>query len=235
MFKFVQILFLLLIVGIVPPKAFATELNNIRVITSTFPPYSYDVDGRAQGIAVEIIRKVFAKLKLSPSIEVYPWARAISTAKATPNSILFSVARTPERESMFEWVGTVIDFDVHIYKKANRMDIEVHEPEDLKRYTFAGLFKDVKTSYLKKLGAFVHEVPDEESTFKMLDLERVDLIASDKNAAKFRVEKLGLDQEGFISVYKIESLSKPLYLVAHRDMDPKIVEQLRDALQSLNP
>ncbi len=217
-----------------PNYVSATELKDIRVVASIFPPYSYDQNGRAEGVAVEVVRQTFAKLGLNPSIEVYPWARALRTAERTPNTLLFSVARTPERETWFKWIGTVIGFDVHIYKKSGRTDINIKTLEDLKGYTFAGLIRDVKTNYLTDLGAHVHEVSNEESAFRMLDLGRIDMVAADRHSAKFRMNKLGFKGGHFVSAYRLSNLSKPLYLVANINTDDQIIEQIRTALESLD-
>jgi polar amino acid transport system substrate-binding protein len=38
-------------------------------------------------------------------IEFLPWARALQSSRTQPNSLLFTAARTPEREPMYEWIG----------------------------------------------------------------------------------------------------------------------------------
>lgn len=218
-----------------PVLAQDVDLNSVRVIASHFPPYSFDQNRRARGIAVDVVRRAFERLGLNPSIEIYPWARALQMVESTPNTVLFSMARTTERESAFKWIGTVIDFDVRLYKKASRTDIVINDPQDLKVYTFAGLLQDVKTDYLQNLGAYVHEVSNEENAFKMLNLGRIDLVASDKNAAEYRLDNLGLSKQDFVPVYRLANLSKPLYLVANIETDDRIVNALRSALQELAP
>ncbi|MEG3619360.1 hypothetical protein V5T82_12905 [Magnetovibrio sp. PR-2] len=58
-------------------------------------------------------------------------ARAYSTVQNTPNSVLFSVARTPDREDLFTWIGTLIDFAVHIDRKSHRADIQLNSEDGL--------------------------------------------------------------------------------------------------------
>ena len=215
-----------------PTPSSAGNNPDLQVIASVFPPYSYDKNNHAEGIAVNVARKAFAKIGMNPTIEVYPWARALSIAEHRPNTLFFSVARTPARENKFQWVGTVIDFNVKVYKKASRTDIDIQRLQDLKPYTFAGLIKDVKTEYLKRLGAYVHDVSNEENAFKMLQLGHVDLVASDQSAAEFRLKKLGYNLDDFAVAYSLDRLSKPLYIVASKGTDLTLVEQLRAALQT---
>lgn len=221
---------LMLLVCPVSGSVTAQEQSNLRVTTSNFPPYSYEEKGEVKGIAVGRIKEIFAKIGLSPDIKVYPWGRALYTVRNTPNTVLFSVARSPERELMFHWIGTVIDYNVHIYRRADRTDIHVDTLDDLKNYSFAGLQKDIKTEYLKKRGVDVYGVSLEENAIKMLNAERVNLIASDIHAMEYRLKELGLDKENFVSVLTLNELSKPLYLVANQKTDPAIVEKLRRAM-----
>ena len=222
-----------LLLNALPGKADADEIGDTRIIASIFPPYSYEENGEIKGFAVEAIRKMFTQMKISPEIEIYPWARALSMVKNTPNSLLFSVARSDDREEMFKWLGTVIDFDVHIYRKANRSDIVINSLEDLRKYSFAGLKNDIKTGYLNKWGVDVDEEAKEEYTVRMLNAGRIDLIASDKNAMNFRLEKMGFDRKDFITVLELSQLSKPLYLVANPNTADRIVDEFRRAIESV--
>ena len=227
-------LVLLSFLAVMPLSVEAADLKDLRVLSSVFPPYSFYAEGQPQGVAVQKLQQLFEKLGHKPDIEIYPWARAYSMVQNTPNSILFSVARTPEREEMFVWLGTIIDFDVRIYRAADRTDIQLNSEDDFTKFDFAGLLKDVKTGYLKKRGVTVREVPNEETALKMLLRGRVDLMASDRNAAEYRLAEMGIHQTDVVSAYRIESLSKPLYLIAHKDTDPALIKQLRAALAEMN-
>ncbi|MBL6932736.1 MAG: transporter substrate-binding domain-containing protein [Rhodospirillales bacterium] len=231
--KLLSLLFLLLVT--LPGTANTQEPGDLRVITAIFPPYSYEENGEVKGVAVDLIKKMFLELGLTPEIEIYPWARALYTARNTPNSLLFSVSRSAEREASFKWIGTIFDFDVNIFKKAERSDIVIKGIEDLNHYSFAGLIGDIKAEYLKNLGVAVQEVALEISTVKMLDAGRIDLIASDRHAMNFRLSNLGLRQDDFVSVFKLHDLSKPLYLVSSMDTDDQFVETLRQALERVRP
>lgn len=201
-----------------------------QVIASVFPPYSFESANRAEGLTVDGVRALFREVGLTPDIEVYPWARAFKTAREKPGTLLFSVARTPEREAMFTWIGPVMDFDVWLYRKAERTDIAVEILSDLRHYSFAGLIDDVKTTFLENRGAHVTEVRSEDLAIKMLAAGRIDMIASDKSAMRFRLATLGFEARDYVPVIRLAALSRPLYLVAHPKTDPHLVDRLRAAL-----
>lgn len=76
--------------------------------TEDFPPYNYvDASGKPTGLAVELLAALMKEAGVDYRIEVLPWARALQTARYQPNSLLFTVARTPERESWFHWIGPI--------------------------------------------------------------------------------------------------------------------------------
>ena len=223
---------LLLVICALTKTVAAQEPENLRVTASIFPPYSFEENGVVKGVAVDRVKKALGSVGLFPDIELYPWARALYTVKHNPNTVLFSVARSPEREMMFRWIGPVIDFNVHVYRRADRTDIHVNHRAALKNYSFAGLQKDIKTSFLKKLGVDVYDVSLEEKAIKMLNAGRVDLIASDINAMEYRLKELGLEKEKFVSILPLNELSKPLYLVANRNTSPELIKKLRRALKA---
>lgn len=221
------------IIAIASPTR-ADEGAEPRVLTSIFPPYSYEENFDVKGSAVAVARELLISQGLPNQVEIYPWARAYHLAQKTPNSLFFSIARTPERESMFHWIGEIMDFDVHIYRRADRGDIVLKSPADFADHSFAALRSDIKTTFIKKTAKDITEVALESSAIKMVHAGRVDLVASDKTAMEHRVEQLGFQQDDFVSAYRISSLSKPLYLVANKGVDPALVLKLQNGLKDIN-
>lgn len=83
----------------------ACNVSGLEYYTEDFPPYSYKRDGVVSGSSVEYLREAWRLMGVAePEIHVMPWARSMDTALRKPNGVLFSCARTPERESWFKWV-----------------------------------------------------------------------------------------------------------------------------------
>lgn len=211
------------------------DLSKIRVITSFYEPYSYAEEGVAQGIAVNQVRKILAQLHFFPPITVYPWARAYNIALSTPNILIFSMARTPEREKDFHWIGPVIGFDVHLFKHKDRDDIKVEQLSDLKNYSIGTLRKDVKGIYLKKHGVTTNELTSEETGIKLIMNNRLDMLPADMNATRYRLEKMGLSPDTLQSAYHLTDISHPLYLAFSRQTALETVTAFREAYQRAFP
>ena len=80
-------------------RAFAEQ--KFRLITEDYPPLNYVEQGELKGVSIEIVRAIQDKIKESADIEVMPWKRAFLTVSETPGTAIFSIARSPQRETLF--------------------------------------------------------------------------------------------------------------------------------------
>ncbi|MFC6476827.1 hypothetical protein ACFQDN_09900 [Pseudomonas asuensis] len=65
-------------------------------------------NGRIGGAATEVVELTLNRAgQTDYKINLYPWARAYDIATNQPNVLIYLVARTPEREALFKWVGRV--------------------------------------------------------------------------------------------------------------------------------
>jgi polar amino acid transport system substrate-binding protein len=211
------------------------DLSKVHVITSFYEPYSYLEDSVAQGIAVNQAREIFAELDFYPVIHVYPWARAYNLALTKPNSIIFSVARTPEREDKFYWIGEIVDFNVHLYRDKNKPNIQVPNLDALQNYRVGALNQDVKGQYLIKKGVEVTTINSEVTGIKLTLSGRIDLLPIDLNSLKFRLKKLGLAEDAMVPAYHLQEISRPLYIAMNKETPIEIVEAFKAAYKRAFP
>lgn len=207
--------------------------SQIRVITSEFPPYSFSAGDQAEGVAVEWVESLLDEMSLNIKIEVYPWARAYEVAQREPNTLLFLVARTPEREALFHWVGQLMLFDVKVFRRTERSEINIRTLSDMKSFKVGSLIKDVKGAYLQHNGVQTIEYASEDSGIRMLNKGYIDLMPAELNSFRYRVGKLGYQQEDFEIAYELSEISKPLYLAFSLGTPETIVAEFQAALKKL--
>ncbi|SJZ94385.1 amino acid ABC transporter substrate-binding protein, PAAT family (TC 3.A.1.3.-) [Oceanospirillum multiglobuliferum] len=205
----------------------------IRIVTSEFPPYSFSAGDQAEGIAVALVENMLEQMGLNIKIEVYPWARAYDVALREPNTLLFVVARTPEREPLFKWVGRLILFDVKVFRLKSAEDIHIKQLEELHNYKVGSLIKDVKGAYLKSKGIKPIEYASEDSGIHMLKRGYIDLMPAELNSFRYRVSKLGYQQDDFEVAYELSEISNPLYLAFSKGTPDELVVRFREALSKL--
>ncbi|WP_102405146.1 transporter substrate-binding domain-containing protein [Vibrio sp. 10N.261.55.A7] len=88
-----------------------------RVITEDFRPFAYPTEnGEVDGMSYEIVDWLLDDLDIGTEVEVLPWSRGIGLTKTKENHVLFSVARTKEREDWFKWVGPFYSDEVALYQ-----------------------------------------------------------------------------------------------------------------------
>lgn len=227
-FRPLVLLSLLILSPFTPAKAQA-DLDKIKVITSFYEPYSFKRGEQVEGEAVAQARHLFKELDFHPTINIYPWPRAYELALNQPNVLLFSVARTPQREDLFHWVGEIVGFNVFLYRNAKRDDIQVHNLQDAGKYRVGALNKDVKGQYLREQGIDAITLNNEENGIQMVLSNRIDMVPMDKVSMQHRLHKNRLKEDSLVPAFKLEAISKPLYIAFSRGTDPEIVQLFQDA------
>lgn len=69
----------------------------VVLVTANYPPFSYEENGEAKGIAVELIREAFSRLRQEIRIEFVPFARAVELVKNGDADGVFPFAFSEER------------------------------------------------------------------------------------------------------------------------------------------
>jgi polar amino acid transport system substrate-binding protein len=79
----------------------------LQLYTEEYPPLNYARGERPVGLAVDLVREILARTGQGARISLVPWARAYQAAQSEPDSGVFVIMRTAEREALFQWVGPV--------------------------------------------------------------------------------------------------------------------------------
>lgn len=96
-------------------RLWAQDTVQLDVLTDLYPPYSYkDDSGAVTGISVDKVRNLLDSLGVRYQIIVMPWSRALQRVQTTPNSLIFSLNRTPDRENQFEWLIPLNRVEYHL-------------------------------------------------------------------------------------------------------------------------
>lgn len=135
-------------VGLLGTVAFAGPLQVVTEDTA----YSYLENGKVAGPATEVVEATLQRAGLKHQAGLYPWARAYDMALREPDVLIYLIARTPERESLFRWVGEVMSIDYHFYKLRERVDVQIPELDAAKRYRIGVLREDVRQHHLQANG-----------------------------------------------------------------------------------
>ena len=214
----------------------ALAAGRITLLTEENAPFNFTEGGVLKGVAVDLIVAAMKETgqALSPAeIQVVPWARAYDAARNLPGTMLFSMARTRERESLFAWVGPIYKAQIGLVAAKGRK-IRVSSPADLQAYTIATVRDGAPEQLLVSAG-----VPERsldrgngiEANLKKLLAGRVDMVAFNIPAVRYNLARLGANPEDFTVVYVLRELD--LHYAFHLSTDPALLKGVQDALDRI--
>lgn len=214
------------------------EMMSVPIFTAQYKPYNFiDTKGETSGYSVEIISGFTQSLKeqnITAELQFLPWARTYSKAITTKNALIFSIARTQEREDKFHWIGRLLPMPIYLFKHRNRTDIKVNDVENSKRWSVAGIFGGAPTICVEKMGyQVIHSGNQRAYQFEMLEKGRVDLISLDLPSFGEMAIFAGFSQEEFEPVLLLEECSYDLYLALSKNSEEQVVEAVQLAWQEI--
>lgn len=215
--------------------ASAQDLSKLVVLTEEYPPYNYMEDGKVHGLSTEIVLQLLDRLGTGltrEDIRIVPWVRAYNEVLVSKDAILFSMARTPERQGRFQLVGPIGFNSIGVIaRKVDRVVIK--SPEDFEKYRIGVVREDIGHQLLRKI------IPEKDldiasaSEYNLRKLKggRIDLFIYDVRVADYVIARQGLDPDEFETVYVLDDL--PYYIAFNKHADDAMVQAFQEALDQL--
>ena len=212
----------------------SANAKDLKVVTSEYPPFSYTENGQVRGVAAAVVQALLDKVGMNQKISVYPWSRALKTAAEEKNTLIFTIARTPEREDQFEWIGVITEGDTFLFASKDRDDIVVTTLADAKKYRVGAVRNGIRSKYLSQNGITrLEEATDTLMNARKMQFGRMDLWAEDEYAACFALQQLRLDPRDHLKkAYKLD-LKLTGYLAVSKGSDASLVKTLKEAYAEL--
>lgn len=127
---------------------------------------------------IELVRELLRELKITAPIQEVPFARGVSNFTDAGNIVLFNVSRTPERESLYQWVGPIISEKDYFYELASK-PTSINVLADAKNKSVCVVRKNINDDRLTAQGfTNLTRIPYFSTCFRLLTEQRVDLVAS---------------------------------------------------------
>lgn len=205
----------------------------LRIYTEFSPPLAYhEADGKPAGLAVELVGELLARLGQSGSIELVPWVRGLQFVDEAPAVFLFPMARTPEREQAYQWIGPIYLSHFALYSLADS-PLRISSLEDAGRAASIGVYRgDVREQILRNAGLTNLEPGLDELTIgRMLFSRRLDLIASSVGGMPALVDQL---QRSMQEVQlQLIFYSTPLYIATSLQTSQLVVAHWQEILVAM--
>ncbi|MEZ6962047.1 MULTISPECIES: substrate-binding periplasmic protein [unclassified Aeromonas] len=171
------------------------------------PLNGQDKDGKSIGMAVELLRLMWREMgEPEQPIHFLPWARGWYLLTQQPDAVLFSTARTRERDPHFLWVCPISNSRVSLMGRKQNAP-KVASREDLAPLRIGVMQADVGEQLLLNRGLApgnMMAVERMDQVVRQLIMARTDLVAGNEVMLRHQVRELGFPNEDFVTVAILE-------------------------------
>ena len=217
---------------------YAVPLDDLILVSEEYPPLNYTEHGLHHGIASDLLVEMLAatgSLKSHKDIASLPWARGYQMARKQQNLLLFSMTRTSSRESLFHWVGPILQSEIVLLaRKESQLKLDNLQQLQDKNLKVGVVLDDVGHLLLKEQQIKTQLIyPFNQGVLlaKMLAEKRVDLIAYDPLVSRWNLKTLGYNPDEFEIVYSLQKAN--YYYALNLKTDLKLVVRLQKELDRL--
>ena len=204
--------------------------------TEQLPPYNYQENGTLKGISVDLLESVTEELGAKvPGEEVHlvSWTEGYQTALTQPGTVLFGMARTPEREQSFKWAGPILTDREVLFARRDR-GITIQSLEDLTGYRIGVTAGDIAIQQLLDIGVNQTQlVPESNVTTLIAKLEsgEIDLWACYEASGRYFAEQVTGNYYSYAVVYHLQT--KDVYYAFSKDVPDSTVLSFQQALDAV--
>lgn len=212
----------------------AANVTALQIVTEIDPPYNFlDKDSNPAGLFVEIVQEIQKRTGNKDEIRFYPWARAFQMAQTEENVIIFSMARTKERQGLFHWIGPVLDNSwVLVAKKESTLAPK--NLEEAKNIQSIGVYRNDSRDVFLTNHNFknLHRSNSNNAAFKMLLANRIKAIAT----VDITLEDLLKDNNSKTEDIKIIQTLKTVqvFIAISKATSMSVVNEWRKAFQEIS-
>ena len=207
-----------------------------KVYTEQNPPYNYGTPNHIQGSSTLLLKQLFEKNAHQfegNTISLIPWARGYHDVLHVKNTMLYSMARTPEREDLFAWVGPIGKLRIGILAKKSH-HVVITSAKTAAQYKIGTILNAAAEQLMLKEGFDIQtfdRFSSLESQLKKLKDDRIDCFASNIDAMYQIINDMGGDVSEYEVVYLLKESA--LYFAFNKETNPQTITTLNETLKTL--
>jgi polar amino acid transport system substrate-binding protein len=248
--RYICLIFVLLLTGALFPAAGSisgydtayADMNgtmtsaDLTYYTEQLPPYNYMENGTLKGLSVDLLEAITEKMGkkvTGEEINLVPWTEGYQAVLTQNNTVLFSTARTPEREQSFKWAGPFYSDRYVLFARPDR-GITIESPEDLKEYRIGVITDDAVIQQLLDIEVNQSQiVPKSNASANIAALENdeIDLWAFPEEAGRYFTEQVTGNYYAYTVVYQLET--QDLYYAFNKNTSDSVVQSFQQALDAV--
>jgi polar amino acid transport system substrate-binding protein len=207
-------------------------LAHLQYLTEEWAPYNYLEGENVTGIAVDILEAVFRDMGVNRTrkdVRIVPLADGFRTALNT-STVLFSIVRTPERESLYKWAGPFTKSEFVVFAPMSR-NITMSGPSDMNQYRIGAVRASIENDLLRSHGVNASHIVSgatPEELLNMMESGQIDFWATGDLAGRNQMLKTAKDPNAYEIIYTLGE--KEFYYIFSRDVPDTLVSAFQQAL-----
>lgn len=208
----------------------------VQLFTELAAPFNYFTgelwECNFTGSSVELVNELQSRNIYQNNLAVTSWTDAYDVIQYMPNSALFTVARTPEREDLFQWVGPISNIRSCFYTKTES-GIQITSLEEAKALNKIATPKGWFTHDFMINNGFENIVDSNtpNEAFNLLMNDEVDALLLFDEGVKWLTDTYQIPESDISEQFEISS--EKGYIAFSLDTDPAIVEKWQEQLDAM--
>ncbi|MDD2649840.1 MAG: ABC transporter substrate-binding protein [Candidatus Cloacimonadales bacterium] len=223
----------LVILALISIISVVTLSAQLTIYCEDDPPYQIiNKDGSLSGLTVEVCMEIQKRVGNTDKIQVVPWARGLNEINTKPNTILFSMSRTAERNPLYKWVGPVKESVYALYVKADSK-ISINDIEEAKKLKGIGVYnQDIRDQYLTSQGfTNLERVTDKNVNIKKVMTGRLEAFADSEESYRANTVEAGYKESDVKQLFVF--MKTQLYIAMSKETPDETVTKWNGALEEM--
>jgi polar amino acid transport system substrate-binding protein len=212
--------------------ACAKKQSPLILLTESYPPLTYAEGDTITGYGAEVVAAIQTVLKTNYKPTMINWDKAYQRALNEPNIVIFTMEKTPERDSLFNWIGPLGQNKTHFYVM-KESSLAINGLEDAKAIKSIGTVTDwFSEQYLKKQGfSNLSSSVNPEDAVRQLMTKKVDMAVFTDLTCSSIVQNAGFNPADIKPVFEL--MSTGYYIGISKKTDQATVDAWQQAFKQI--
>ena len=207
-------------------------LATLTYMTEEYYPYNFMEHGTLQGISVDILDEIFSDLNTDLSrdqVILSPWEEGYQKTLATPGYVLFSTARTAEREDQFLWAGPIVRSRNVLFMRSGE---GIPSGADLSSLSIGAITDDVAGYDLENLGYdTITYAAGAEELIRQLEEGEIDAWAYAEYPGMRLIDEYAINPDAIVIAHPLST--HEYYLAFNKETPLPLVQACQQALDRI--
>ncbi|MEP1553308.1 MAG: transporter substrate-binding domain-containing protein [Paraglaciecola sp.] len=218
-------------------KATAAVAVDLNIVTELSPPHQLWEKNHVGGPATDKVKTFIQKTGLTANYDIYPWARAYNKALKEPDTLIYSIAKTPERANLFHWLIPVVEYKFGFVALSSNKSIDLSSIEKISKYVIAVQRNDFAHDWMLSQGFEEGKnfmiCADIDCSWNLLLNNNIDLIIDSQQFIDDMLARFNKPKDTVYLVKDLPELSTTGYLAVGKNIAPEKLLKLQAAFNSV--